>query len=122
MEKESYAIVGASNNPQKYGYKIMLSLKELGYKVFPVNPREDTILGKRVFRNIGEINEKVDWVVFVIPPEASEKVLLELKEKGLKKAWFQPGSESQKAIDFCKENGILCIYGKCIMVEKGNIK
>lgn len=119
---ESYAIVGASNNKEKYGYKVMLSLQELGFEVIPINPHEKKILGEKAYSSIKDLNEIVDVVVLIVPPKVSEKIVEEVNEKGIEKVWFQPGSESEKAIRYCKENGIEVISGKCIMVTKGNIK
>ncbi len=122
IDMESYAIVGASNNKEKYGYKVMLSLQELGFEVIPINPHEKKILGEKAYSSIKDLNEIVDVVVLIVPPKVSEKIVEEVNEKGIEKVWFQPGSESEKAIRYCKENGIEVISGKCIMVTKGNIK
>jgi uncharacterized protein len=113
----NYAIVGATSNTEKYGYKITKNLLEKEVKIFPINPKGGKILGEKVFTNLSEIKKRIDWVIFVTPPEITKKVLEEVKELGLKKVWFQPGSESEKAIDFCKENNIDYTYNTCIMVE-----
>ncbi|MBN2422246.1 CoA-binding protein [Candidatus Woesearchaeota archaeon] len=113
----TYAVLGASNNPSKYGYKITKDLKEKGYKVIPINLKENNILGFKAYRSIKECPEKIDVVVFVVPPQITERVLEQVKEMGITKVWMQPGSESKKAIDFCKENNIECIHSMCIMIK-----
>lgn len=120
----TYAIVGASNNPEKYGHRILKDLNGAGYKVIPVNLNESEILGIKAFPNLkelfseNEINKNEFVVDFVIPPQAVIEVLNEVKELGLKKVWLQPGCESDEAINFCKDNGIECIHGACIMIER----
>lgn len=47
-----YAVIGASNNKEKIGYKVFKDLLEGGYKVIPINPTEKEILGKQVYRTL----------------------------------------------------------------------
>jgi hypothetical protein len=115
-KKEIYAIIGASKNPEKYGYKVLINLKESGFKVTPVNPKEEEIQGLKVYERLADI-EKVDVVVFVVPPSITEKVLEEVKELGIRSVWMQPGSESEQAIKFCEENNINCVHHACIMMN-----
>ncbi|MFA6268561.1 MAG: CoA-binding protein [archaeon] len=115
-------IVGASNNPDKFGYKIVENLLKKGFNVIPINPKETLILGQVAYPNLTSFvtqnpHIKIDWVDLVVPPEVALKVLLELKQLGLAKAWFQPGSESTSAIDFCEKNGIKYMKNKCIMKD-----
>ncbi|MBT4191737.1 MAG: CoA-binding protein [Candidatus Diapherotrites archaeon] len=123
--KEIYAVVGASNNKEKYGYKVTLSLKELDENVLPINPHEKEILGLEVFSSLQDASEsgkKIGIVVFVVPRAVTRQVLEEVKSLGIKHVWLQPGSESEDAISFCRKNGIDCVFNRCIMVEKGNVK
>lgn len=117
----TYAIVGATNNPAKYGHRVLVDLHDAGYTVIPINLKEDEILGLKAYPTIKDAKKDIDVVVFIIPPDHTEKVLEEVKELGLKKVWMQPGSESEKAITFCKQNDISCIHHDCIMVERHNI-
>lgn len=122
---ESYAVVGASNNKEKYGYKVMLSLKELGFEVIPINPKEKEILGEKSYPTLtGAVNNDnvIDTVIFVVPPKITEEIVKEVNELDILKVWMQPGSESKDAINFCKENEIEVVYNSCIMVDKGNVK
>lgn len=115
-----YAIVGASNNQKKYGYKILKDLRDSGYDVIPINPHEKNILGLKVSKSILDVNQKIDVVIFVVPPEISNEILKQVKEKDISKVWFQPGSESKKAIGFCQKNKITYLANACIMLDKVN--
>ena len=114
---DNIAIVGASANPDKYGYKVSKDLIDKGYKVFLVNPHGGEILGRAVHQKISDIDAIIDAVVFVTQPTVTEQVLEEVKDKGIKKVWMQPGSESSDAISFCKKNGIECIHNACVMLH-----
>lgn len=115
------AIVGASRNPEKYGYKVYKDLKEAGYKVYPVNPNASEILGDKCYPNLESLPVKPDVVNIVVPPNITEKIVKECKKLSIKKVWMQPGSESEEAINFCNENGIDVVYGVCIMIERRNM-
>jgi uncharacterized protein len=114
----TYAIVGASNDASKFGYRVLKDMKGSGYDVIPINPKEKEILGLKVFTSVKSLEKIVDVAVFIVPPTVSEKVLEDVKAAGIRKVWFQPGSESKRALDFCKENKIACVYHMCIMVER----
>ncbi len=122
---QTYAVVGASNNNEKYGYKVTLSLKELGFEVIPINPNEKSILGLNAYPSLTDAiddGNEIDTVIFVVPPKITENILQEVNKLGILKVWMQPGSESKNAINYCRENEIDVTYNACIMVEKGNVK
>lgn len=114
----TYAIVGASNKPEKYGYIVLKDLYLSDFKVIPVNLNEPEVLGLKAYKHLKDIPEKIDVVIFIIPPKATEEVLKEVFDLGITKVWMQPGSESVKAIEYCEENNIECIFERCIMVER----
>jgi len=114
----TYAIVGASNNPEKYGYKVLSDLRLVGYRAIPINPKEEEIQGVKAYKDIYAFDKKIDVVVFVVPPEVTRKILVDVLKLGIKKVWMQPGSESNESVEFCKRNGIDCIHNACIMLKK----
>ncbi len=116
-KKYIYAIVGATNNKEKYGYKVLKNLKEAGYRVVPINLKEKEILGLKVYKNILDVNFKIDIVVFIVPPLITEQILKDVKKLQINKVWMQPGSESKKAIKYCQSNNIKCIHDICIIIN-----
>ena len=121
-KKFSYAAIGASNNKEKYGYKVFKDLLESGYKVIPINPYETLIDEVTVYSSLTnyylETKKKIDVVITVVPPKITESIIEESKKLGINKVWMQPGSESVEAIDLCIKNNIDFISGSCIMIEK----
>ncbi len=116
----TYAIVGASNNRDKYGFQVLKDLKDAGFKVIPVNPHESKILGLKCYPSISSVPEKIDVVITVVKPFVTEKIVDECSKLGINKVWMQPGSESKTAIGFCKTHSIRVVYNTCIMVERNN--
>ena len=120
MAKEKFAIIGASDNPEKYGNKILHDLKSRGYEVYPVNPRLKEIDGMTCYPSLSDLPVRVDVVDIVAPPQVTEKVVEECKRLGLKRVWIQPGAESQAAIDFCNANGLGVVHDVCVMMSGPN--
>lgn len=115
---KTYAIIGASNNPQKYGYIVLRDLKESGFNVVPINLHEEEILGLKVYKSILDYPGNFDIAVTIVPPQVTGQVVKEIKEKGIKMVWMQPGSESETAIQFCNDHGIEVKNDDCIMLAK----
>jgi predicted CoA-binding protein len=61
---------------------------------------------------------KPDVADSVVPPKIKEQVVKTCKSLGIKKVWMQPGSESETAISFCRENEIDVVHGVCVMFER----
>ena len=117
-ENTSIALIGASNDRSKYGNKIYRDLRNKGYKVTPINPKEKKIEGDRAYSSIEEIKELPDIANFVVPPPVAMKIAQNITNLGIKHLWFQPGSESKELEDWLKNtDGIEYLINACIMVE-----
>lgn len=117
-----YAVIGVSLDTEKFGNRVFSYLIENDYKVFPINIRGGTILNSKIYKSINDIDKEIDVAVFVIPSKISEIVLKEVIQKGVKKVWFQPGSESLKSKKICEKNNVEFIMEECIMVENEKMK
>ncbi|MCD6431888.1 CoA-binding protein [Candidatus Bathyarchaeota archaeon] len=119
-KKNVFAVVGASRDPKKYGHQVYKDLRKAGYRVYPVNPNADEILGDRCYPSIKDLPVKPDVVDIVVPPKITERVVKTCRKLGIRKVWMQPGSESEAAIKFCEENGMDVVHGVCVMVERAS--
>lgn len=117
MAQKKFAVVGATDNPEKYGHQILSDLRKRDYEVYPVNPRLQTIDGIKCYATLADLPVKVDVVDFVVPPAATEAILKECVELGLNRIWLQPGSESEAAISFCEENNLKVVHDVCVMMN-----
>ena len=117
MAQKKFAVVGTTDNTNKYGYKIFKDLISRGYEVYPVNPRLRVIEGIKCYPCLGDIPIKVDVVDFVVPPSVTEVILQDCKRLGLNRIWLQPGSESEAAIAFCDENNLKVVHNVCVMTD-----
>ena len=111
------ALVGASNDPKKYGNKILLDLVSKGFNVAPVNSKEDTIAGIKSYKNVLDLKDSPSIINFVVPPEIGFEITKELVENNYDNFWYQPGAESKEISSYLIENSKNFIDDKCIMVE-----
>ena len=117
MAQKRFAVIGATDNTEKYGYQIFKNLKSRGYEVYPVNPRLKELGGTKCYPTLTDIPVKVDVVDFVVPPKVTEEILKECKKLGLNRIWLQPGSESEAAIAFCHKNNLKVVHDVCVMLS-----
>ena len=117
-ENTSIALIGASNDRSKYGNKIYRDLRNKGYNVTPINPKEEKIEGDKAYSSIKEMKKLPDIANFVVPPPVAMKIAQNITNLGIKHLWFQPGSESKELEDWLKNtDGIEYLINACIMVE-----
>ena len=111
------ALVGASNDPKKYGNKILLDLVSKGYNVAPVNSKEKTIAGIKSYKNVLDLKDSPSIINFVVPPSIGLQITKELVKINLDNYWYQPGAEIEEISSFLNANKKNFIDDKCIMVE-----
>ncbi|MFA5356300.1 MAG: CoA-binding protein [Candidatus Omnitrophota bacterium] len=117
LKQKRFAVAGSFRSREKFAYKILISLIEKGYMVFPVNPHINEVEGRVSYKTISDIPFEVDVVDIVTPPSVTEAILKECLQKGIKRVWLQPGAESPDAIKFCQDNDIKVIHSMCVMLE-----
>jgi len=119
---KNIAIVGASPNPAKDSNMVTKYMIEAGYNVFPIYPKEDEILGRKVYRSLKEIPEKVDIVVVFRKPEAVNAIADAVIERGdVNVLWTQIGIVNNEAAQKAKEHGIDVVQNLCIKVEHNRL-
>jgi acetyltransferase len=86
FKPRSVAVVGASRDPSKVGHAVLKNIVDSGYKgrVYPVNPKADSVLGLTAYRSVLDIPDEVDLAVIVIPAQNVPDVMEECGKKGVK--------------------------------------
>ena len=120
----TYAVIWASNNTDKYGYKVFKDLIEKWFKAVAINPNEkDKILWQEIYSTLLDYYNKhwdADIAIFVVPPVITLEILKKIKQSKnikIKSMRFQPWAENEDVINFCKENNIDFISNSCIMIQ-----
>jgi len=119
MQKPTVAILGASTKRQKFGNKSVRAHQQQGYDVYPVNPSATEIEGLDVYPTLSDVPvEHLDRISVYLPPQVGIEVLAEIKDKGAKEVWLNPGSESRELEKRARELG-LPIHMACSIVDLG---
>src|SRR5262245_17322117 len=111
------AVVGASNDPRKFGNIILNDLMVRGYDVIPVNPHEDRIAGLRVYPSLADVPKPVDIVDVVTPPEVTLTILRDAQAAGIGLVWLQPGSFDAEVLAAAAAAPFRTVHDACVMVE-----
>ena len=116
-KKNLIALVGASNDPKKYGNKILLDLISKGYNVAPINNQVEMISGIKSYKNVMDLETSPSIINFVVPPKIGFEITKELVENNYDNFWYQPGAESKEISDYLISKHKIFIDDLCIMVE-----
>lgn len=115
LKEKVWAVVGASDNPTRFGYKIYQTLKKHGYTVYAVNPGLEKIGEDAVYKDLQSLPNKPTVVNMVVNAKAGLKVVEEMKELEIKNVWFQPGADAKSVVQAAKELGLLVVED-CVLV------
>ena len=111
------AIVGLSSNQEKPSYAVASYLKEKGYKIIPVNPREEEILGEKSYPDLSSIPGMVEVVDIFRRPEDVPPIAGEAVKIGAKVVWMQEGIVSEEAAEIARKAGLEVVMDKCMLKE-----
>ncbi len=114
-----YAVVGATTNTAKYGYRVLQDLHGAGLPVVGVNPKYTSITGIPCFPDLGSLPWKPDVVIVVVPPHVGVAVVEQAANLGMRRVWLQPGAESDAVLERARAHGMVTNDpGTCIMVAR----
>jgi len=122
LDSKNIAVVGVSRKKSKFGNIIYKELKKKGINVYGVNPNMENIEGDKCYKNLQELEGKIEAVVNVVPPKETLNVVKEANAIGVKNIWMQQGSESAEAIEYCRENDINEVHKECILMFAEPVK
>ena len=119
---KTIAVLGLSPNETKDSHKVAKYLQEHGYKIVPVYPKEDEILGEKVYRSLAEIPFAVDMVNIFRKPAALDAVADACIARGdVKVFWAQKGIVNNAAAEKAKAAGMRVVQNQCAMVDHRNL-
>jgi len=117
-EAKTIAVLGASPDTSKASNHVAAYLRDVGYKMIPVYPKGDEILGQKVYRSLAEIDVPVDMVVVFRKPAALDAIADAVIARGdVKTYWTQLELINNDAADKVKAAGINVVQNYCAMVE-----
>ncbi|OOG92385.1 CoA-binding protein [Bacillus pseudomycoides] len=114
---KTIAVVGLSNKPERTSYMVSKAMQDAGYRIIPVNPAVDEVLGEKAVPSLKDIKVHVDIVNVFRRSEFLMDVAKEFVEIDADVFWAQLGVQDEDTYKFLKEKGYTVIMDRCIKVE-----
>ncbi len=116
-EYRRIAVVGLSRDESKYSYKVSKFMQDSGYKIIPVNPAADMLLGEKVYRSIDLVGVEFDIADVFRPGDEALEITKKAIDNGAKAVWLQEGIMNDEAKAYAEAKGIAFVQNRCIMKE-----
>ena len=122
LKVKNIAIIGLSPNEAKDSHKVGKFLQNVGFKIIPVYPKEDVILGEKVYKSLLDIPFKVDMVnIFRNKKAIEQEINNAIKKGGVDVVWTQLGLVNNSAAKKAKDYGMQVVQDKCTKIEYKNL-
>lgn len=115
-EAKTIAVVGLSDNPERTSYQVTKAMQDNGYRIIPVNPKVDEVLGEKAYASLLDFDEKIDIINVFRRSEFLPEIAKEAIQTDCKVFWAQQGVMNEEAYEILKENGFTVIMDVCIKV------
>ena len=117
LEARTIAVVGLSDNPDKPSHYVPAYMQQHGYRILPVNPQVEFVLGERAYASLADLPEKPDLVNVFRLPKFIPAIVDQMLQLGYKNLWVQQGIIHEEAAAAAEAGGIHVVMDRCIMVE-----
>ncbi|ELZ36339.1 CoA-binding protein [Halorubrum saccharovorum DSM 1137] len=127
LDADTIAVVGCSTTPGKAAHNVPAYLQRHGYRVIPVNPFADEVLGEPAYDELADVEAEVDLVNVFRPSEEVPEVLDAVRERHAERgdagaAWLQLGISHDEAAAAAEADGIEVVQDRCMKVEHGRLR
>lgn len=120
-ETKTIAVIGCSPKEERPSHGVARYLIEVGYRVIPVNPGHEEILGQRCYPSLLDVPEDVDIADIFRRSEEVEPIVMQALEKDCKTIWMQQGIINHLAAEIARQRGKKVIMDRCIKVDHANL-
>lgn len=117
LKLQVLAVVGCSSDPARPSHRVSAYLMDAGYRVIPVNPAEEEILGERTYPDLASIPDPVDVVVVFRRSEAVPEAVRQAIAAGAKGVWMQKGIVHAEAAALARDSGLTVVMDECFMTQ-----
>lgn len=114
---KTIAVVGVSPNPMRPSYGVAAYLQHHGYRIIPVNPEIDSVLGEKSYPSLLDIPDKIDIVDIFRRSENVPPIVDQAIEKGIGTIWMQETVIHEEAAQKARNRGIFVVMDHCILKE-----
>ncbi|NBJ69918.1 MULTISPECIES: CoA-binding protein [Clostridia] len=113
---KTIAVVGLSNNPERTSYQIAKIMQQEGYRIIPVNPTVEEVLGEKAYASLTEVPEPIDIINIFRRSEFLPEIAKEATQTNCKIFWAQQGIMNEEAYHYLKQHDFTVIMDLCIKV------
>lgn len=117
QDSRTIAVVGLSPRPERASHEVALYLQQHGYRIIPVNPSAETILGEKAYPRLEDIPEPVDIVDVFRKAEDTPPIAEAAVRMGAKCLWLQLGIENEVSQAIAETGGLVYVSDRCIKIE-----
>ena len=114
---KTIAVVGLSNNPMRAAYGVSAYLQTQGYRIIPVNPEADVVLGEKAYKSLSDVPDQIDVVDIFRRSEFVGPIVDEAIQKGAKAVWMQETVVDEQAAKKARDKGMFVVMDRCILKE-----
>jgi len=114
---KTLAVVGLSSKIMRPSNGVAAYLQERGYRIIPVNPHEESVLGEKCYASLDAVPEPFDVVVIFRRSEFVPEVVEAAIRKGAKVVWMQEGVVQEQAAERARAAGLKVVMDRCILKE-----
>jgi uncharacterized protein len=111
-------VVGASADPAKAAHTVPAHMQRHGWRIIPVNPHAEEILGEPVYRAVADVPEQVGLVDVFRPSEQTPDIARQAVAAGATALWLQLGIASAEARAIAEAAGLLYVEDRCLVIEQ----
>jgi uncharacterized protein len=115
---DAITVVGASAHPAKAAHSVPAHMQRHGWRIIPVNPRADQILGEQVYRTLSAVPPPVGLVDVFRPPAQAPDIARQAVAAGATALWLQLGIASAEARAIAEGAGLLYVEDRCLGIEQ----
>lgn len=116
------AVVGASSDPDRPSNRVSRQMQRLGFRVVPINPKEEFVLGEQAYPTLAAVPCPIDVVQVFRRPEAAPEIAREAVPTGARVFWLQEGVVSDEAVEIALQGGMEVIHDRCTYKEAQRLK
>jgi uncharacterized protein len=115
---DTITVVGASMAPAKAAHYVPAYMRQHGWRIIPVNPYREKILGQPVYRTLADVPEQVGLVDVFRPSHRTPDVARQAVAAGATALWLQLGIASAEAREIATSAGLLYVEDRCLIIEQ----
>lgn len=118
---KTIAVVGLSRNPMRASHGVSAYMQSQGYRIIPVNPQEEFVLGEKAYDSLLDVPEEIDIVDVFRRSDAVPEIVDQAIQKKASAIFMQEGVVHEEAAEKARQAGIFVVMDRCILKEHRKI-